>query len=380
MDFFAFCWEWESRRTGRERAKPFQNGFPRRIAGWRPRFMTAGRRSAARSRRFSSFLCIFAFGWRVAFVIPGLLGFLWLIAWRRFYYLPQDHPRVSDEERAMILADAQSDETTGKPPLRWAQLLKLPQTWGTIVAKGLTDPVWFFVTDWFPIYLVAKGISLKSGLIAVWIPFLAADLGNFFGGAASGYLVRRGWSLGAARKALVVFGGIGVMLLIPTIFTGSLYADHAAVRASDIFLCGIFDDCERLAGGLVSERIGGFRQRPKRNRRGNRDNYCVRTDRPLFRCAASVRDPFVRSDRDCGRIDPVCRHDSGVAAGAEYQGYRSGIGAENLRLRLKILAMDFQVITVAFSRAASLPYKALPRRYRVEFLRRDVRWRAGRAP
>jgi len=104
-----------------------------------------------------------------------------------------------------------------------ASLLKLPQAWGTIISKTLTDPVWFFVTDWFPIYLVAKGISLKSGLIAVWIPFLAADLGNFFGGAASGYLIRRGWPLGAARKALVVFGGVGVTLLIPTIFTRNLY-------------------------------------------------------------------------------------------------------------------------------------------------------------
>jgi ACS family hexuronate transporter-like MFS transporter len=83
--------------------------------------------------------------------------------------------------------------------------------------------VWFFVTDWFPIYLVAKGISLKGGLIAVWFPFLTADLGNFFGGAASGYLIRRGWPLGAARKALVVFGGVGVTLLIPTIFTRNLY-------------------------------------------------------------------------------------------------------------------------------------------------------------
>jgi len=87
----------------------------------------------------------------------------------------------------------------------------------------LTDPVWFFVTDWFPIYLVAKGIELKSGLVAIWIPFIAADLGNFFGGWLSGHLVRRGWSLGAARKALVVFGGLGVMLLIPTIFTTNLF-------------------------------------------------------------------------------------------------------------------------------------------------------------
>ena len=108
---------------------------------------------------------------------------------------------ITDGEREMILSEnVASGDTNVRPPSRWRDLLKLPQTWGTIVAKALTDPVWFFVTDWFPIYLVAKGIPLKSGLLAVWIPFIASDLGNFFGGAASGYLIRRGWPLGAAPK------------------------------------------------------------------------------------------------------------------------------------------------------------------------------------
>jgi ACS family hexuronate transporter-like MFS transporter len=159
----------------------------------------------------------------VAFVIPGLLGFIWLIGWRWLYHVPQEHTRITDAERQMILAETQDTATAGMIRLRWRDLLKLPQTWGTIISKGLTDPVWFFVTDWFPIYLVAKGISLKSGLLAVWVPFLAADLGNFFGGGVSGYLIRRGWPLGTARKALVVFGGVGVLLLIPTIFTVNLY-------------------------------------------------------------------------------------------------------------------------------------------------------------
>jgi ACS family hexuronate transporter-like MFS transporter len=139
------------------------------------------------------------------------------------YHLPQEHPRISEAERQMILAERPETESPRKALPPWRDLLKLPQTWGTIASKGLSDPVWFFVTDWFPIYLIAKGISLKSGLIAVWIPFLAADLGNFFGGGASGYLIRRGWRLGTARKALVVFGGFGVMLLIPTIYTVNLY-------------------------------------------------------------------------------------------------------------------------------------------------------------
>src|SRR4051812_27444017 len=150
-------------------------------------------------------------GWRVSFVVPGALGFLWLILWRRMYYSPASHPRITRQELEMLTAannPANTQTNTNDRPLPMAVLLRLPQTWGAIFAKTLTDPVWFFIADWFPIYLVAKGISLQSGLIAVWIPFIAADLGNFFGGIVSGALIKRGWTVGAARKSIAVFGSI----------------------------------------------------------------------------------------------------------------------------------------------------------------------------
>jgi len=167
----------------------------------------------------------FRWGWRPAFMLPGILGFFWLIVWRWLYYPPEAQSRISPTELEMLIADKQESDNPwqGKPRLRWSELLRLPQTWGVITAKACTDPVFFFVTEWFPIYLVAKGIDLKNGLIAVWIPFIAADLGSFFGGYVSGYLIKRGWSLGAARKALIVFGGIGMTMLIPTIFTTNLH-------------------------------------------------------------------------------------------------------------------------------------------------------------
>src|SRR4029077_2902197 len=93
------------------------------------------------------------------------------------YHLPQDHPRITLTERQMSLADHQEDKSPARTPPRWRDLRKLPQTWGTIIAKSFTDPVFFFIADWFPIYLVSKGIALKSGSIAVWIPCIAADLG-----------------------------------------------------------------------------------------------------------------------------------------------------------------------------------------------------------
>ncbi|HJZ64089.1 MAG TPA: MFS transporter [Candidatus Acidoferrum sp.] len=203
--------------------KAVSEWFPKRERGLAAALFDSGSSIGGAIASVLVLAIYFRWGWRPAFVLPGFLGFLWLIVWRRMFYLPKDHPRISAEERELIAREVAEFPTQAeRPRMRWQDLLKLPQTWGTIVSKALTDPVWFFITDWFPIYLVAKGIALKSGLIAVWIPFIAADLGNFFGGIASGYLIKRGWPLGAARKALVVFGGIGVTLLIPTIFTGNL--------------------------------------------------------------------------------------------------------------------------------------------------------------
>lgn len=204
-------------------SKAVSEWFPKRERGLAAAFYDSGSSVGGAIAPFLILPVYFRWGWRVAFVIPGLLGFVWLFVWRRMYHLPQDHPRISDTERQMILSESGEAAVDEKSRMRWRDLLKLPQTWGTIVSKALTDPVWFFITDWFPIYLVAKGISLKTGLLAVWVPFIAADLGNFFGGGVSGFLIRRGWPLGKARKALVVFGGIGVLLLIPTIFTVNLY-------------------------------------------------------------------------------------------------------------------------------------------------------------
>jgi ACS family hexuronate transporter-like MFS transporter len=167
----------------------------------------------------------FRWGWRPALIVPGTLGFLWLIVWRWLYYAPEEHSRISETELAMIVADKRESDAPqdGKVAPRWRDLLKFRQTWGTIIARAFTDPVFFFVAEWFPIYLLAKGISLKSNWIAVGIPFIAADLGSFFAGALSGHLIKRGWSLGAARKLPIIYGGIGMTLIIPTIFTTNIY-------------------------------------------------------------------------------------------------------------------------------------------------------------
>ena len=205
--------------------KAVSEWFPKRERALATAFFDSGSSIGGAIAPFIVLWIYFRWGWRPAFAVPGVLGFLWLIAWRRLYFPPETHPKIGASERAMIVADKHAAQETDAQQirLRWLDLLKLPQTWATIIAKTFTDPVFFFITEWFPIYLVAKGIELRSGLIAVWIPFVAADVGSFFAGWLSGSLVKRGMSLGWARKVPIIYGGIGMTLLIATIFTTNLY-------------------------------------------------------------------------------------------------------------------------------------------------------------
>ena len=206
--------------------KAVSEWFPRRERALATALFDSGSSIGAAFAPFIVLWIYFRWGWRPAFMIPGTLGFLWLIAWRWLYYPPESHRRIDPVELATIVRDKRDPGAIqpDQPRPSWLDLLKLPQTWGAIIAKAFTDPVFFFIAEWLPIYLKTKGIDLKSGLIAVTIPFIAADVGSFFAGGLSGYLVKRGWSLGSARKLPIIYGGIGMMLLILTVFTTNLYA------------------------------------------------------------------------------------------------------------------------------------------------------------
>lgn len=206
--------------------KAVSEWFPKRERAFATALFDSGSSIGGAIAPFVVLAIYFRWGWRPAFAVPGLLGFLWLIAWRWLYFPPEQHDRISEQELSMIAADKQESNTASneRPRARWRDLLRLPQTWATIIAKSFTDPIFFFITEWFPIYLVAKGIELRTGLIAIWIPFVAADIGSFVAGWFSGYLIRRGVTLGWARRIPIIYGGIGMTLLIFTIFTTNLYA------------------------------------------------------------------------------------------------------------------------------------------------------------
>jgi ACS family hexuronate transporter-like MFS transporter len=204
--------------------------FPKTERGWAVALFDSG---SAVGGAIAPVLVVFlhrTFGdWRPAFFFTGMLGLLWIVLWRKLYHPPETHPNLGKRERAMILAAREEEARTESHAMGesaahpgWGALLRRRETWGIILGRSLTDPVWFFVTDWFAIYLVSRGFTVEGALLGFWIPFLAADLGNFFGGGVSSWLVARGWKVLAARRFIFITCGLGMALLAGAVYVNTL--------------------------------------------------------------------------------------------------------------------------------------------------------------
>jgi MFS transporter, ACS family, hexuronate transporter len=143
----------------------------------------------------------FRFGWRETFVLVGLLGFPWLLAWLAFYRPVTEHPRLSDEERSLILENRQ---VVAGPAVSLRTLLKYRQVWAVVLARFFGDPIMWLFVFWLPEYLIrARGLSLKQVGLSAWVPYVAASAGSLFGGWLSGHLIKGGMSVNAARKTVI---------------------------------------------------------------------------------------------------------------------------------------------------------------------------------
>jgi ACS family D-galactonate transporter-like MFS transporter len=148
-------------------------------------------------------------GWHMVFVATGCLGLVWGAVWYALYRTPHASTRTNAAEIAHIrdgggLVDLDRRRDLGRSISRadFACVLGSRKLWGVYLGQfALTSTLWFFLT-WFPTYLVqARGMSfVRAGFLAS-LPFLAAFVGVLCSGALSDAMVRRGVSLGAARKA-----------------------------------------------------------------------------------------------------------------------------------------------------------------------------------
>jgi len=176
-------------------------------------------------------LIALVWGWRTSFVLSGLLGFVWLFFWLRVYHPIARHPRVSPQEVALIRAGRQkTHEIRDRNVSKWRLLGRDRNVWGVVLGRALTDPIGWFYVFWLPQYLSdARGFNLKQIALFAWLPFVAADIGNFTGGWISGYCIRRGMSTLRARFAVCVASCLPLLAGIPAARAHSAYAALALI-------------------------------------------------------------------------------------------------------------------------------------------------------
>ena len=163
------------------------------------------------------------YGWQVAFIITGMLGFIWLAFWLLLYRRPEEHPKLSRAELAHIRSDPA--EPTTKIP--WARLFPHRQTWAFAIGKFMTDPIWWVYLFWLPKFLHSNyGLNIIQIGLPLVVIYVAADVGSIGGGWLSSTLIKRGWSVNKARKTAMLICAVSVT---PIIFAANASSMWAAV-------------------------------------------------------------------------------------------------------------------------------------------------------
>jgi ACS family hexuronate transporter-like MFS transporter len=160
------------------------------------------------------------YGWRWAFLITGAAGFIWVAAWMAIY-----RPR----------APLDADEPTA-PPIPWVSLLTYRETWAFLIARFLTDPVWWLYLFWAPKFLYSKhGLSLTQLGAPLIVIYSGAIAGSVFGGWLSSSLMRRGWTVNAARKLAIL---ACALMVTPMVFCAGVSDTWTAVLILSLAAAG----------------------------------------------------------------------------------------------------------------------------------------------
>ena len=225
---------------------------------------------------------ILNYSWQASFVIVGAISLCWVALWLIFYRPVLTHPGLSDQERDYILSGQESFLTGQDRKPSIGSILKRRNFWGIALPRLLTDPTWFMLSFWVPLYLTqVRGFDLKQIAMYAWLPFLAADLGCIFGPAVVLFLQKRGLDLIDARRGAFT---LGALMMIGVAFTGMVQSAYTAVTllclagfahqtlsvtmitmATDLFprnevgtVAGMAGFCANFGGWISALLIGGL--------------------------------------------------------------------------------------------------------------------------
>ncbi len=157
------------------------------------------------------------FGWQETFVWIGGIGLIWIVLWWKFYNAPEKSKNLSSEELAFIKSDQEKEVSTEKTKVPLKELFKYKVTWSFIVGKVLSDPIWYFFMFWLPAYFAdVFKMDLTKPSIPLIIIYSGTTIGSIGGGYLSGWLIRKGWTIGRARMVTML---LFALMVVPVMFS-----------------------------------------------------------------------------------------------------------------------------------------------------------------
>ena len=224
-------------------------------------------------------------GWQMAFIIIGAIGFLWLFFWVIYYASPERQPRLKPDELAYIRMDENETTATDQSdstPFKWSKLFQFKQTWAFSLGKFLTDGVWWFFLFWLPAFLKEKyGMTGTEMMWPLVVLYSMVMVGSVAGGWFPVIFIKKGYNPYEGRlKAMLIIAIFPLVVLfaqplgyishwVPVLLIGIGASAHQAWSAnifttvSDMFpkkaiasVVGIGGMAGGI-GGVLTTKIGG---------------------------------------------------------------------------------------------------------------------------
>ncbi len=193
-----------------------------------------------------------AFGWRITFVIVGMLGILWVIPWLLINKKgPKDHPWITNGEREYILTGQPECKVSNDAGKSWGRLLGEKKNYAVILGRFFLDPIWWMFVTWLPIYLIEVfNLDIKQIAMSAWVPYVGAAVGSVAGGWFSGLLINRGKSVNFARKTAIIAGSC---VIVPSMIFAAMAQSAAMAVVLMAFILGGFQFVMTNIQTLVSD-------------------------------------------------------------------------------------------------------------------------------
>ena len=184
-------------------------------------------------------------GWKMAYILTGAIGFVWLIFWFWLYDSPKNQKRLSKAEYEYIHNDDEvksaKEEVVVTAKVPWGKLLGYRQTWAFFFGKFFTDGIWWFYLFWLPDYLEKQfGMTKKEIIIPSFTVYGIAIIGSVFGGSLPLFLMKRGMKAYTARMTAMLMIAVVPMSVLLTQYFGdvSRFGNNAMILAVSMICIG----------------------------------------------------------------------------------------------------------------------------------------------